>query len=159
MLAAGIPPSPDRQDRLLQVVLLAFLLLGVFTGISYVILSQDRIPVLDRVEQQDDGDTRLQAYLAEKERASAYAFVRDHLDQRSNEPAIAAVYCRDSWHQWINDTIEFKGDVDFVDPLGRSYPHRYTATLTGSAKDGWELVSIDVQPETSASPERPGIVP
>ena len=151
MLGAGIPPSLDRQERRLRLVALAVILLGAFTGISYVLLSQEDVPDYDRLEREEDGEAKLKAYLAEKERASAYAFLRDLLDQRSKEPAIAAVYCRDSWHQWVDGQIEFKGDVDFVDPLGRSFPHRYVATLTGSAQDGWELVTIDVQPDVDES--------
>lgn len=131
---------------------LAVVLLGAFTGISYVVLSQGDVSDYDRLEREDDGEAKLKAYLAEQERASAYAFVRDLLDQRSKEPAIAAVYCRDSWHRWVDGKIEFTGDVDFVDPVGQPFPHRYIATLTGSAKDGWELVTIDVQPDVEEPP-------
>lgn len=91
-------------------------------------------------------DARLTSYLAEEERASAYEALRNHLDQMKQEPDIAAVYCRDSSHQWVGETIEFQGDVDFERPSGQLERYRYLAALRGSKEEGWKVVSIETVP-------------
>jgi len=91
---------------------------------------------------------RLKAFLAEEERASAYEVLRDYMDQKKAEPGIIAVFCRDSSHRWIDDTIEFQGDVDFERPGGRLERHRYVASLRGSEESGWEVLETVITPAT-----------
>lgn len=131
-------------------------LLAVFLGAMYLVLGASEQFSREVGVEGEDSNARLKVYLEERERASAYAAVRDHLDQRREEPGIAAVFCRDSRHRWINGQIEFQGDVDFQGEDGRMHRHTYTALLSGSARDGWEVESVRVSPAPrGAGPSRP----
>jgi len=141
----GIPPSLDRQERNRNLALAAAALVALALGFTAVIVQVPEYPQEDPAAGGQSGEERLSAYLAEKERASAYAAVRDELDTRKEEPWIAAVYCRDSRHRWIGDNIEFQGDVDFAGVDGRMYAHTYTAVLAGNSNDGWTVESVEVR--------------
>jgi hypothetical protein len=127
-------------------------LLIVFLGLLYGVLrAPDSGP--DGLPQTDQSsEVRLETYLAEKERASAYEVVRDHLDLRSKEPGIAAVYCRDCSHRWVAGEIEFRGDVDFQDHAGRLQHHTYVAVLSGSSQEGWSVEDVTVKPKKRGLP-------
>ena len=124
----------------------------VFIGLFYAALRAPD-PKPDGLSQSSQSsEARLETYLAEKERASAYEAVRDHLDLRSKEPGIAAVYCRDCSHRWVAGRIEFSGDVDFKDTAGRLQHHAYVVVLSGSSQEGWTVESVAVKPKKRGLP-------
>ena len=146
-MSPGIRPSLDRQDQRATMVVGSIILIAMFIAAMYVVVGRT-------LGGKDGGDpagagggTRLEAYLAEEERASAYAAVRAHLDQMAGEPGIDAVFCRDCSHRWIDDVIEFQGQVDFQRDTGDMESHHYTARLTGSRQDGWEVLSVEIAGE------------
>jgi hypothetical protein len=61
-----------------------------------------------------------------------------------DEPGITAVFCRDCSHRWIGGEIEFRGQVDFQKDEGGMERHDYTARLSGSRQDGWEVLSVEL---------------
>jgi hypothetical protein len=148
----GIPPSPDREDRLLLQAVLGVILVVLFFTVMYLVLGASDQFSREVGVTGTNQESKLENYLQEKERASAYAFLRDHLDQRREEPTIAAVYCRDSSHRWLSGRIEFTGDVDFEGPAGRLRRHTYVALISGSAQDGWVLESIRLGPPRPPAP-------
>lgn len=146
-MSPGIPPSLDRQEQQLKVIASSVVLLACFLLVLFLTVTRPTSPLPDSaVDDSRTDDQRLRDYLAEEERASAYKALRDHLDQRKSEPHIDAVFCRDSFHRWVGDTIEFQGDVDFERPNGALERHHYLAILRGSEQDGWEVVSVEVNP-------------
>ena len=122
-------------------------ILVIFLGIFFLVFRvSDEVPqFIDGTEP--DASQSLEAYLAEKERASAYEALREHLDQKRNEPGIVAVFCRDCRHRWEGDRIEFRGDVDIEVTDGRLLPFIYTAALSGSSVDGWKVESVQLEPK------------
>ena len=146
MVGSGIPPSVDRQDRLKGQLVLGLVLLALFLGLMYFVLGASDQFSREVGVSGTDSESRLEAYLLEKERASAYEALRDHLDQRSQEPGIVAVFCRDSSHRWVSDRIEFTGDVDFEGLDGRLRPQKYVALMSGSSQDGWTIEAVRVRP-------------
>jgi hypothetical protein len=145
-MSPGIPPSPDQVERQRVMVLGTLAILSVFFLTMY--LTVFRPASLDGKLPADttDPDARISSYLAEEERASAYAALRSHLDQRKGEDDIAAVYCRDCSHRWIDDVIEFQGEVDFERPSGTLDRYQYVATLRGSKAAGWTVLSVETTP-------------
>tara|TARA_R110001592_G_scaffold188853_4_gene434258 strand:- start:273 stop:728 length:456 start_codon:yes stop_codon:yes gene_type:complete len=149
---AGIPPSLDRQERLWGWSAVAVVFVALFLVLMYFFLHRkDSVDALLHTAAPVSSDDRLDAYLEEKERASAYQAVRDALDQKSAEPGIAAVFCRDCRHTWRYGRIEFRGEVDFQRPGGQMIPHTYIAILSGSDKLGWKMESLDVTPRPEGS--------
>ncbi len=140
-MSPGIPPSLDRQDQRVALVVGTIILAAMFVATLVVVVgrtaggppTEDGAPV-----------SRLDRYLAEEERASAYAVVRDQLDQMKDEPGITAVFCRDCSHRWIGGEIEFRGQVDFQMDEGGMVAHDYTARLSGSRQGGWEVLSVEL---------------
>ncbi|MCF6286344.1 MAG: hypothetical protein L3K26_14305 [Candidatus Hydrogenedentes bacterium] len=119
-------------------------MLAVFAALTYFALRvRDHVPD-SLIAPTQSGEERLEAYLAEKERASAYEVVRNLLDQKKEEPGIAAVYCRDCRHRWVNGRIEFRGNVDFLDGSGQFFHHTYFAVLSGTSQQGWKMESLQV---------------
>jgi hypothetical protein len=149
-MSPGIPPSIDRQDQMTTLVVGSIILIAMFIAALYVVV--DRTVESGASEESNFASeaSRLDDYLAEEERASAYAVVRDYIDQMPLEEDVVAVFCRDSSHRWIDDVIEFQGEVDYQMSTGDFVLHDYTARLTGSKQDGWEVVSVEV---TNASAE------
>lgn len=140
-MSPGIPPSLDRQDQRTALVVGTIILAAMFVATLVV--------VVGRTAGGPPGDqgapaSRLDRYLAEEERASAYTAVRDQLDQMKEEPGITAVFCRDCSHRWIGGEIEFQGQVDFQMDEGTMERHDYTARLRGSRQGGWEVLSLDL---------------
>ena len=146
MLGSGIPPSLDRQDRQIRLIVGGVILLAVFLGLTALALRARNHMPEGIVASAQSGEERLKAYLAEKERASAYEVVRNQLDQKKNEPGIAAVYCRDSRHRWQDENIEFQGDVDFLDGNGKLDKYTYIAILSGNSQKGWAMKSLQIMP-------------
>ena len=141
----GIPPSIDRQDKLATLVIGSIILIAMFVAALYVVVGRS----LRSHESAGAGETqsespRLDAYLAEEERASAYAALRVYMDQMAGEPGIAAVFCRDCSHYWDGDVIVFHGQVDFKTEAGEMESHDYTARLQGSKQEGWEVLSAEL---------------
>lgn len=137
-MSPGIPPSLDRQDQRVVLVAGTIILGAMFVAILAVVVGRTAGGGVE------DGSptSRLDHYLAEEERASAYAALRDELDQMKDEPGITAVFCRDCSHQWVGGEIEFQGQVDFQMDSGVLERHNYTARLHGSRQDGWEVLSV-----------------
>lgn len=138
-MSPGIPPSLDRQDQRVTLIVGAIILAAMFVATLAVVVGRTA-----GGPSSEDGApaSRLDRYLAEEERASAYAVVRDHLDQMKDEPGITAVFCRDCAHSWSDGVIEFRGQVDFQMDEGGLERHDYTARLRGSRQDGWEVLSV-----------------
>jgi hypothetical protein len=147
-MSPGIPPSIDRQDQVTTLVVGSIIVIAMFIAALYVVVG--RTLGTGAGEESGTEASRLDDYLAEEERASAYAAVRDYIDQMPLEENVVAVFCRDSSHRWIDDVIEFQGEVDYQMDTGDFAPHPYTARLTGSKQDGWEVISVVV---TNASTE------
>lgn len=145
-MSPGIPPSLDRQERQFTMVAGTVLIVAAFFIALYITVFRP----MDEGAGNSLGDAhsggRLEAYLAEEERASAYEALRNYMDQKGQEPGIDAVYCRDCTHQWRGDIIEFQGDVDFERPGGHLDPHTYVATLRGSEENGWEVLTVEIEP-------------
>lgn len=145
-MSPGIPPSPDRMERQFTLIAGTILIVGLFFMAMYFTVFHRGDAVDDAFVGDGAEHGQLKAYLAEEERASAYEALRDFMDQKKTEPDIIAVFCRDSSHRWVGDTIEFQGDVDFERPGGRLQRHRYVATLRGSEENGWEVLELEVTP-------------
>lgn len=141
-MSPGIPPSIDRQDQVTTLVVGSIILIAMFIATLYVVVG--RTLGSGAGDESGTEESRLDDYLAEEERASAYAVVRDYIDQMPLEENVVAVFCRDCSHRWIDDVIEFQGEVDYQMDTGDFVPHPYTARLTGSKQDGWEVVSVEV---------------
>ena len=140
-MSPGIPPSLDRQDHRVALVVGTIILAAMFVATLVVVVGRTAGgPSIDG----SPPESRLDRYLAEEERASAYAVVRDQLDQMKDEPGITAVFCRDCSHRWIGGEIEFRGQVDFQMDEGAMERHDYTARLSGSRHDGWEVLSVEL---------------
>lgn len=152
-MSPGIPPSIDRQDQVTTLVVGSIILIAMFIATLYVVVG--RTMGSDAGDDSGTEESRLDDYLAEEERASAYAVVRDYIDQMPLEENVVAVFCRDSSHRWVDDVIEFQGEVDYQMDTGDFVPHPYTARLTGSKQDGWEVISVEV---VSASEDEGGIL-
>ena len=154
-MSPGIPPSLDRKDQRVTFVVGGIILIAMFVASLYVVVGRS-------LQAHNGGGAssvqmRLNEYLAEEERASAYAAVRNSLDQMAGESGIAAVFCRDCSHRWIDDVIEFQGQVDFRMDSGEMESLDYTARLHGSKRDGWEVLSVDIEGELGGkSPESGG---
>ena len=143
-MSPGIPPSLDRQDQRVALVVGTIILAAMFVTTLMVVVGRTAGgPSIDG----SPPESRLDRYLAEEERASAYAVVRDQLDQMKDEPGITAVFCRDCSHRWIGGEIEFRGQVDFQMDEGAMERHDYTARLSGSRYDGWQVLSLDLAVE------------
>lgn len=143
----GIPPSLDRQERQFSRMAGLAALAVLFLAILYLTVIRPAGRETDSgAGASRTGTDRLHEFLAEEERASAYEALRDYLDQKKHEPNIAAVFCRDSSHRWVDGDIEFEGDVDFEVPSGSLERHTYRAVLRGSEQDGWDVVSVEVDP-------------
>jgi hypothetical protein len=144
-MSPGIPPSLDRQDQRTALVVGIIILAAMFVAILAVVVGR----TAGGMPPGEGGApaSRLDRYLAEEERASAYTAVRDQLDQMKDEPGIAAVFCRDSSHRWIGGEIEFQGQVDFQTDEGDMERHDYTARLRGSRQEGWAIVSLELAVE------------
>ena len=140
-MSPGIPPSLDRQDQRVALVVGTIILAAMFVATLVVVVGRTA-----GGPPADGGPpaSRLDRYLAEEERASAYAVVRDQLDQMKEEPGIVAVFCRDCTHRWIGGEIEFQGQVDFQMDEGGITRHDYTARLSGSRQDGWDVLSLEL---------------
>lgn len=143
-MGGGIPPSLDRRERMAQTIL-TFAAFVVIVGILVMVglrlawgPSTPPMPVMP-------GDS-LDAYRLENERASAYQVVRDTLDVRARTEDAIGVYCRDSRHAIQGRYWEFRGHVDVAYPEQRMERHPYIVTLTGSADQGWQVVSCEIQP-------------
>jgi hypothetical protein len=141
-MSRGIPPSIDRQDQMATFVVGSIILVAMFIASVYVVVG--RTVGTGGNDASDTETNRMNAYLAEEERASAYAVVRDYVDQMPLEEDVVAVFCRDSSHRWIDDVIEFQGEVEYQMDDGDFVPQPYTARLTGSKQDGWEVISVEV---------------
>ncbi len=143
-MSPGIPPSLDRQDQRVALLVGAIILAAMFVATLVVVVGRSA-----GGPPTDGGppESRLDHYLAEEERASAYAVVRDQLDQMKEEPGIVAVFCRDCTHRWVGSEIEFQGQVDFQMDEGGMEPHDYTARLSGSRHDGWQVLSLELAVE------------
>lgn len=141
-MSPGIPSSPDRQDQIATVVVGSVILIAMFIASLYVVVGR----AMHRDGSSSPAQTRLDAYLDEEERASAYAALRVEMDQMSTGPGIDAVFCRDSSHSWHDDVIEFRGQVDFQMETGAMERHDYVAQLSGSKKDGWDVLSVEILP-------------
>ena len=136
-------------------IVISTIFLVVFLGIFFLVLGvSDDVPQFSDSTDQDASQS-LEAYLAEKERASAYEALRDHLDQKRNDPGIVAVFCRDCRHRWEGDHIEFRGDVDIEVADGRLLPYIYTAALSGSSVNGWTVDSVQLLPKGQPDPAPP----
>lgn len=145
-MSPGIPPSFDRQEKRTTFVVGGIILIAMFVASLYVVVG--RSLQAHNGGGPTPGQTRLDEYLAEEERASAYAAVRINLDQMAGQSGIAAVFCRDCSHRWIDDVIEFQGQVDFRMDSGAMESHNYTARLHGSKRDGWEVLSVEIEEES-----------
>jgi len=143
-MSPGIPPSLDRQDQRVALVVGTIILVAMFVATLVVVVGRTAGGPPSEVGPPA---SRLDRYLAEEERASAYAVVRDQLDQMKEEQGIAAVFCRDSSHRWIGGEIEFRGQVDFQMEEGGMERHDYTARLSGSRQAGWQVLSIELAVE------------
>jgi hypothetical protein len=140
-MSPGIPPSLDRQDQRVALFVGAIILAAMFVATLVVVVGRT---AGGPVTEGGPPVSRLDRYLAEEERASAYTVVRDQLDQMKDEPGITAVFCRDCSHRWIGGEIEFRGQVDFQKDEGGMERHDYTARLSGSRQDGWEVLSVEL---------------
>lgn len=144
-MSPGIPPSLDRREQQFKIVASSMVLIGCFLLALFLTVSRSTTPAPDNVvDDSRTDDQRLRDYLDEEERASAYEALRDHLDERKTDPDIEAVFCRDSFHRWVGDTIEFHGDVDFERPGGALERHNYLAILQGSEEAGWKVLSVEI---------------
>jgi len=143
-MSPGIPPSIDRQDQTTTLVVGSIVLIAMFIAALYVVVGRTAESGAGEESNSASEASRLDDYLAEEERASAYAVVRDYIDQMPLEENVVAVFCRDSSHRWIDDVIEFQGEVDYQMSTGDFVPRAYTARLTGSKQDGWEVLSVEV---------------
>lgn len=144
MMGGGIPPSLDRRERMVQTLLTftAFLVIvGVLVMVGLRLARGAATPPLPMMP----GDT-LDAYRLENERASAYQVVRNTLDVRARTDEVIGVYCRDSRHTIQGRYWEFRGHVDVAYPEERVERHPYIVTLTGSADQGWTVISCEIQP-------------
>lgn len=143
-MSPGIPPSIDRQDQVTTLVVGSIVLIAMFVAALYVVVGRTLGTGAGDGSGAYSKAARLDDYLAEEERASAYAVVRDYIDQMPLEENVVAVFCRDCSHRWVEDVIEFQGEVDYQMDSGDMVRHPYTARLTGSKQDGWEVISVEV---------------
>ena len=141
-MSPGIPPSIDRQDQVTTLVVGSIILAAMFIAALYVVVGRTLGAGYESGASSEA--SRLDSFLAEEERASAYAVVRDYVDQMPLEENVVAVFCRDCSHRWIDDMIEFQGEVDYQMDTGEMARHPYTARLTGSREYGWEVLSVEV---------------
>lgn len=147
-MSPGIPPSLDRNEQRATIFVGGLIVAAMFLGMLFVVVGWTS-PDLERGEEDyiSTGSDRLDDYLMEEERASAYQTLRDHLDQMKDEPGYEAVFCRDTNHHWMGDgEIEIEGQVDFLMETGEMVPHYYVSRLHGSRQAGWEVLSVNLEP-------------
>lgn len=145
-MSPGIPPSLDRKEQQAALLVGGAIVVAMFLALLYVAVGWVNGAGITESGQPSSGSERLDDYLEEEERASAYATLRDHLDQYKNEPGYEAVFCRDTSHYWADGAIVMEGQVDFQMETGELAPHRYHARLTGSRQHGWEVLSVELVP-------------
>lgn len=147
-MSPGIPPSLDRNEQRATIFVGGLIVAAMFIGMLFVVVGRTGTGL----EAGDEGlvstgSERLDDYLLEEERASAYQALRDHLDQMKDEPGYEAVFCRDTNHHWMGDgEIEIEGQVDFLMETGEMASHVYVARLHGSRQAGWEVLSVNLEP-------------
>lgn len=142
----GIPPSLDRLDyrrAMIASVVVVVLLLGAVGGLFVVLTSGEGVaPDLESAHYQQD---TLSPFAEEMERSSAYAVLREHVDAQAWGPEVRQAYCRDSWHRIVGTYFEFHGRIELELEDGTFTPLDYAATLSGSSRQGWKIVSFGTE--------------
>ena len=142
----GIPPSLDRLDArrsfLLSILLVVLAVAGVLTLAMFLRGREREATDLESANYQQN---TMSPYLEEIERASAYAALRAHVDERDWGPGVEQAYCRDSWHQIRGTYFEFHGRIDLLRKDGTLQPLDYAATLSGSSRQGWEIIAFGTE--------------
>ena len=142
----GIPPSLERREfrRRAATMIVGFVALGLGLLVLVAVRTEYARRSFEKLYSAD-GELGKTKPDSDEERVDAFAAVQDYVLQQLGAVGTEEVAWNDTRHEGHHGYYVFEGVLGIGLAGGGEHAFTYTATVTGSVRDGWELEQIEVQ--------------